>query len=103
MIRRHEEYDTSLAHGNHHFIERQGIFTIIVLGEAFVRVLDDAQGTLLGAEEMVFGAMGVLILCSLWWLYFSDTAGKLYDVSTSVKITSWSWGHIVLAAAYRGD
>ncbi|NDJ52147.1 MAG: low temperature requirement protein A, partial [Chloroflexi bacterium] len=84
---------------DHHLVERQGIFTIIVLGEAFVKVLDDAQGTLLGVEQIAFGIMGVAVLCSLWWLYFSDTAGKLYDVSSNLKATSYSYGHLVLPIA----
>lgn len=89
--------DAGLDH--HHLVERQGIFTIIVLGEAFVKVLDDAQGTLLGVDQIIFGVIGVGVLCSLWWLYFSDTAGKLYDLSSNLKGTSYSYGHLVLPIA----
>lgn len=35
---------------DHHIVERFGVFTIIVLGEAFVKVLDDARGTMPGVE-----------------------------------------------------
>ncbi|MBV7337882.1 low temperature requirement protein A [Chloroflexi bacterium TSY] len=83
----------------HHMVERFGIFIIIVLGEAFVKILDDAQGTALGIEQILFGVVGLGILCALWWLYFSDTAGKLYDISSNLKPLSWSYGHLFLVAS----
>ena len=83
----------------HHIVERYGIFTIIVLGEAFVKVLDDAQGTTLGVEQVLFGMIGLVVLYALWWLYFSDTAGKLYDIASNLKLLAWSYGHLFLAAS----
>ncbi|MEM7035122.1 MAG: low temperature requirement protein A [Chloroflexota bacterium] len=83
----------------HHMVERFGIFTIIVLGEAFVKVLDDAQGTALGVEQILFSVVGLGILCTLWWLYFSDTAGTLYDESVSLKPITWLYGHLFLAVS----
>ena len=84
---------------DHHLVERFGIFTIIVLGEAFVKVLDDAQGAALGVEQVLFGMIGLVVLYTLWWLYFSDTAGKLYDAGVSLKPLSWSYGHLFLATS----
>lgn len=83
----------------HHMLERFGIFTIIVLGEAFVKVLDDAQGTALGLEQVLFGVIALLVLYTLWWLYFSDTADRLFDLASNVKLSSWSWGHFFLATS----
>ncbi|MBW4439544.1 MAG: low temperature requirement protein A [Pleurocapsa minor GSE-CHR-MK-17-07R] len=83
----------------HHMLERFGIFTIIVLGEAFVKVLDDAQGTVLGLEQILFGVIALLVLYTLWWLYFSDTADRLFDLSSNLKLSSWSWGHFFLATS----
>lgn len=83
----------------HHMAERFGIFTIIVLGEAFVKVLDDAQGTALGVEQILFGVTGLVVLYTLWWLYFSDTAGELYDESSTLKLSTWSYGHLFMAAS----
>jgi len=83
----------------HHMLERFGIFTIIVLGEAFVKVLDDAQGTALVAEHILFGITGLVILYTLWWLYFSDTADRLFEVSSNLKLSSWSYGHLLLATS----
>ncbi len=83
----------------HHIVERFGIFTIIVLGEAFVKILDDAQGTQLVMEQLLFSAAGLTVLYSLWWLYFSDTAGKLFDFMSSLKPVAWIYGHLILAAS----
>ncbi|MEM7141137.1 MAG: low temperature requirement protein A [Actinomycetota bacterium] len=84
---------------DHHLVERFGIFTIIVLGEAFVKILDDAQGTQLGSDQVVSGVILVTCLFALWWLHFSDSAGELYDLSSSVKPLSWLYGHLFLAVA----
>ncbi|MEM7126990.1 MAG: low temperature requirement protein A [Chloroflexota bacterium] len=83
----------------HHMVERFGIFTIIVLGEAFVKVLDDAQGSAVGMQQILFSVAGIGVLYSLWWLYFSDTAGKLYDDSSGIKALLWTYGHLFLAAS----
>ncbi|NJO81736.1 MAG: low temperature requirement protein A [Blastochloris sp.] len=83
----------------HHMLERFGIFTIIVLGEAFVKVLDDAQGTALGIEQILFGVTALVVLYTLWWLYFSDTADRLFDMSSNLKLSSWSYGHLFLATS----
>lgn len=83
----------------HHLLERFGVFTIIVLGEAFVKVLDDAQGMVLGLEQILFGVIALVILYTLWWLYFSDTADRLFDLSSNLKLSSWSWGHFFLATS----
>ncbi len=83
----------------HHMLERYGIFTIIVLGEAFVKVLDDSQGTALGLEQIIFGVIGLIVLYALWWLYFSDTADNLFEITSNLKIGSWSYGHLFLAAS----
>ncbi|MEL6408634.1 MAG: low temperature requirement protein A, partial [Chloroflexota bacterium] len=83
----------------HHISERFGIFTIIVLGEAFVKVLDDAQGTMIGIDELLFSTVGLLVLYSLWWLYFSDTAGKLVDFASNGKAVIWIYSHMPLATS----
>jgi len=81
----------------HHVAERFGIFTIIVLGESFVKVLDDAQGSVLGTDQVLFSTAGLTVLYSLWWLYFSDTAGKLIDFADNIKPFAWVYGHLPLS------
>ena len=40
-----------------------------------------------------------MVLYTLWWLYFSDTADRLYDISSNLKLSSWSYGHLFLATS----
>ena len=82
---------------NHHLSERFGIFTIIVLGESFVKILDDAQGATLGADQLLFSVGGLTVVYSLWWLYFSDTADKAIDVMSQFKPVAWVYGHLPLS------
>jgi len=82
----------------HHISERFGIFTIILLGESFVKILDDAQGTSITMDTMLFSTFGLLIVYSLWWLYFSETAGNLLDFDDSWKPVMWIYGHLPLTA-----
>lgn len=82
----------------HHITERFGIFTIIVLGESFVKILDDSQGTAVGIDQLLFGTFGIIIVYSLWWLYFSDTADKIIDFSRSIKPITWVYGHLPFVA-----
>ncbi len=84
---------------DHHLVERFGIFTIIVLGEAFVKILDDAQGTSLGVDEIVVGITIVTLLFALWWLHFSDAADEMYGLETTWHPMIWSYGHLFLAAS----
>ncbi len=89
----------SWAPDEHHFIERFGIFTIIVLGEAFVKVLDDAQGTSLGIEQVFSGIALLTLLFGLWWIHFSDTADEMYDLNSDPKALAWIYGHLFLATS----
>ncbi|MEM6283206.1 MAG: low temperature requirement protein A [Chloroflexota bacterium] len=81
----------------HHISERFGIFTIIVLGESFVKVLDDAQGEIIGVPEFAFSTFGLLVVYSLWWLYFEDTAGKEVHFANNLRANCWVYGHLPLA------
>jgi len=83
----------------HHMTERFGIFTIIVLGEAFVKILDDAQGTALGIDQFIFSTFGLIVTYCLWWLYFSDTAGQIIDFGAQFKPVAWIYGHLSLSAS----
>ena len=83
----------------HHLAERFGIFTIIVLGESFVKILEDSQGQSLGMQQIYFSTAGLLVLYSLWWLYFSDTDGQVVDFSNQLKTNLWSYSHLPLSAS----
>lgn len=93
---------TSFATSGHgeleHLQERMALFTIIVLGEGFVKATDTlAEGTLTG-EALVFGILGIAIMSALWWTYFDDVADAA--VRTEERwLYTWSYAHMPLAAA----
>ena len=79
----------------HHIAERYGLFTLIVLGEsvlaatvAFQHAIDERD-----PEVMLYvtAAAGVVLVFSMWWLYFSKPAQWFL---TSMKIAFvWGYGH----------
>jgi low temperature requirement protein LtrA len=85
-----------------HIVERYGLFTLIVLGEsvlaasvAFQTALDAGQalGDLVG-----IAVGGLLIVFSMWWLYFAQPAEDLLErARDQFGITSWHesfvWGY----------
>ncbi len=81
-----------------HLSERYGLLTLIVLGESFVKVLtsvSEVGGTM---EHAVTGAMGLCIVCSLWWIYFDDVAGSRIKGSY-LSAVAWVYAHLPLTIA----
>ncbi len=81
-----------------HMMERYGLFTIIVLGESFVKVISNASGEVLGVSAFVVGLFGLAIACCLWWLYFGNVA------VAEIKRTGWAayvwiYSHLPIAIA----
>lgn len=81
-----------------HLSGRYGAFTIIVLGEGFIKVIDESAGEVLLVTTLVYGAIGLVIVASVWWLYFDDVAGSLVrDLSFGSYV--WVYAHLPLTAA----
>jgi len=57
-----------------HMAERFGLFTIIVLGESFLKTIGEEAGTTITFEALVFSIFGLIVTYSIWWLYFDDVA-----------------------------
>ena len=79
----------------HHMIERYGIFTIIVLGESFIKTITAGSGMPFNAASAIFSFFGIGVVVGLWWLYFDDTENaeiKPDRVSTYV----WIYAHLPL-------
>jgi inward rectifier potassium channel len=81
-----------------HLSERYGLFTIIVLGESFVKVL-----TYLAAGESAgdLGYLGkaslnLLVTCCIWWIYFDDVAGSHIRKGRGSWVV-WLYGHMPFA------
>ena len=85
----------------HHIAERYGLFTIIVLGES---VLAATNAVRLGIEGSGFtppllGVVcgGLLIVFSLWWLYFAKPAHRFLTSNRAAFV--WGYGHYFVFAA----
>jgi low temperature requirement protein LtrA len=85
----------------HHIAERYGLFTIIVLGESILSATVAIQTALASGESLVVLAPiiagGLLIVFSMWWIYFDRPA---HDLLTHLnKAIFWGYGHYFVFAA----
>jgi low temperature requirement protein LtrA len=85
----------------HHITERYGLLTIIVLGESVLAATLGIQAALAGGQALVellptIGG-GLLILYSMWWVYFDR---PVHDLLTSLpRAFVWGYGHYFVYAA----
>jgi low temperature requirement protein LtrA len=79
-----------------HLAERYGLFTIIVLGEAFVKVIGESPGVLMELPHIAFSILVLSMIYALWWLYFGDVSVSSIKSSTWAMYT-WTYGHFPLA------
>ncbi len=92
----------------HHIAERYGLFTIIVLGEAILAASIGVQAAL--DDHAPFGDIatvvvgGLLIVFSMWWVYFDMPAEQLVDrarQASSERLSgafAWGYGHYLVFA-----
>ncbi len=92
-----------------HIAERYGLFTIIVLGETVLAATVGAQEAIDG--NATFGELatvmigGLLILFSMWWIYFDMPAEKLVAEARAHFATrlsgafAWGYGHYIVFAS----
>jgi low temperature requirement protein LtrA len=85
----------------HHIAERYGLFTIIVLGESVLAATTAVQSTLdeRGATGPLLATTGggLLIVYSLWWLYFAKPAHRLLVSNRTAFV--WGYGHYFIFAS----
>lgn len=87
-----------------HMSERYGLFTIIVLGEGFLKMINDLAGEPLTLPGQVIGALTFVIVGSLWWTYFDDVAGAQIKPATRLGNgpAVWLYAHLPLAIGIVG-
>jgi len=85
----------------HHIAERYGLLTLIVLGESILSATGAVQSSLAAGDQLsalvpvITG--GLLIVYSLWWIYFDRPA---HDLLTSYRRAFfWGYGHYFVYAA----
>lgn len=78
-----------------HLVERFGAFTIIMLGESFVKTaLTASEGKMQGLD-LICLAGTFLIVFAIWWLYFANVA-KAGPRSGHAGHTAWMMTHLPL-------
>jgi len=87
----------------HHIVERYGLFTIIVLGESILAATLAVQAALASGERLVallpVIVGGLLIVYSLWWLYFYRPLGDFLADRKAARVFAWGYGHFAIFAA----
>jgi low temperature requirement protein LtrA len=90
-----------LAWHPHHIAERYGLFTIILLGESVLAVTSAVQVSVTGgvsAPLVIVAVTGLVLLFTLWWLYFSEPAAEGL-VARRERSYIWGYGHYFISAS----
>jgi low temperature requirement protein LtrA len=85
----------------HHIAERYGLFTLIVLGESVLAATVAIQSALdaghRGVTLLSLAGAGLVIVFSMWWLYFDRSA---HDLLTTLRTALvWGYGHYFVFAS----
>jgi len=82
----------------HHIAERYSLLTLIVLGESVLAATLAIQSAVVGGGVTVrLGAViagGLLIIFSMWWLYFERPAHQL--LVSGRRAFLWGYGHLLI-------
>ncbi|MGF2039148.1 MAG: low temperature requirement protein A [Nostoc sp. CmiVER01] len=88
-----------LPHASH-LPERFGLFTIIVLGEAIIAVVNGVSEQKWDTLTVISGVFGLIIAFSWWWVYFDNLGGKPIEMArTHGKagiVYIWLYTHLPL-------
>jgi low temperature requirement protein LtrA len=85
----------------HHIAERYGLMTLIVLGESILAATVAVQAAMEAgapaARLLSVAGGGLLIIFSMWWLYFAEHAHERLRGRRAAFV--WGYGHLVIFAA----
>jgi low temperature requirement protein LtrA len=88
-----------------HIAERYGLFTLIVLGESVAAATTAVQSGLESGQTigdlLTLAAGGLLIVFSMWWLYFEQHADEQLS-TTNLGSFVWGYGHYFIFASAAG-
>ncbi|MGO4689149.1 low temperature requirement protein A [Glaciibacter sp. 2TAF33] len=86
----------------HHIAERYGLFTIILLGESVLAASTGVEAALraggLSGSLVTVAISGLVLLFTLWWLYFLEPAGDGLEHHRELSYL-WGYGHYGIFAA----
>lgn len=78
----------------HHLPERMGLFTIIVFGESFIKVIGGFSGHEIEFQRVIVALFGLIMVGGLWWLYFENVAE--HEVNWTRGAQVWLYTHLPL-------
>ena len=79
------------------FPERFGLFTIIVLGESVVGVINGLSEESLTRPSALNGLLGIMISFGLWWIYFDFIARRTAKPVIHMALF-WVYAHLLFLA-----
>lgn len=85
-----------------HITERIGLFTIIVLGESVVAVVQGVAQQDWNFDSVVMGLLGLTMAFSFWWLYFDSVDGSPLEAMKAGKMhvaLFWLYIHLPFVIA----
>ena len=93
MSRRARELALERPPDPRHLTERYWLITSMVLGQALLSILSGLSSS--HGPSPLAAALVLLLMCSLWWLYFDDVAGSSIRVERAAPFV-WIYGHLPL-------
>ncbi|WP_044292470.1 low temperature requirement protein A [Rivularia sp. PCC 7116] len=95
-----KRFQVALLPHPEHLPERFGLFTIIVLGEAIIAVVNGVSEQKWDVQSAISAILGFSIAFSLWWIYFENVTGSILQSNATSKkirlIQIWLYGHLPL-------
>ncbi len=94
-----KRFQVALLPHPEHLPERFGLFTIIVLGEAIIAVVNGVSEQKWDTQSAISAVFGFCIAFSLWWIYFENVSGSILSANVDRKvglIQVWLYGHLPL-------
>ncbi len=89
-----------------HLPERFGLFTMIVLGEAIIAVVNGVSEQKWAILSVIAAVFGLGIAFSLWWVYFDNLGGTpIQRAQTEGRVTLlniWLYTHLPLVIGIVG-
>src|SRR6185436_4235592 len=84
-------------------VERFGLFTIIVLGEVVIGIVDGLSQAEQDLVTIATGIIGLVIGFGFWWMYF-DVVGRRLPRAEGSAVANWILSHfpITLSIAATG-
>jgi len=91
------EFEVALA-PTHSMVERFDLFTIIVLGEVIIGVVDGMSHANPDLVTIATGLLGLFVGFGFWWSYFDVVARRLPQPGGSALVT-WLLSHLPITMA----